>query len=452
VCEANLAGRPDIGQVVAFPMGEAPPGIAGGSRCDGHELALTWRERADLAVGPADGSPDSRAGAPYLVSGAVTVTGPESQRKPLDPSVSQWWQSLEWSWRRATRPERARWEGKRREARRRRRTENGGGGLPDLTARHEAYARRRRDALDTPRKARVDACGEQTIIVACGCGQVAQAVGCRQRWLCKECRRKWCRRLRGKLHRACKMWSRGRGRDRWHLVTLTVEHSGNIAADRERIVRGWARLRAWYRKREQRSFPYALVWEATPGADGCGHVHAHAIVLWPRFDWSLLAAEWSRATGAKYSRIGVEVAKRGPGGAAEYVTKYASKGVELGDFPPVLAGTVLGAFYCKRTVSSSRRFWRPMPPPVCKRCNSAIRLVEPPPPMRLVNPGLVWSVRARVAWWSLHPELFPDGVCGEANASSNRSGTHPRRNAPASEGRGCRRERDERRHASSHEW
>jgi len=400
--------------------------------CDA-ELRLTPLERAELAVGPADGSPVLRHRAPYLVSDALTVTPPESQAKN-----EQWWESVEWSWRKSTRPDRARWESRRKECRRR----GDAGG--------ERYARRRRDALDSPRRLRVESCEQQKLVVACGCGHALQAVGCRQRWLCLACRKKWCRRLRGKLHRACKMWNRARGRDRWHLVTLTVEHSGNIARDRERIVKGWARLRAWYRKREQRSFPYALVWEATQGADSRGHVHAHAIVLWPRFDWALLAAEWSRATGAKYSRIGIEVARRGPGGAAEYVCKYASKGVDLCEFPPVLGGNVLSAFYCKRVVSSSRAFWRPALPAVCKRCNCAMRLVEPPPPMRVLNPALVWDVRARVAWWSLNPKLFPDG--DSANAARARNRTVTRRNARATTRERCSRKRDERRDASPHEW
>lgn len=280
------------------------------------------------------------------------------------------------------------------------------------------------------------------VVVACKCGPREVPVACKQRWLCPECRQRTYRRMRAKLNRAVRAVVRA-SRAAWHahgrpagrrrdpvLVTMTVRHSGNLARDRERITRGWEAVRKWVHRRiglehadERRSFDYALVWEVTPGADGLGHVHAHAVVMWPWVDWDGVRATWLRATaceacgglgrrphrarcalcagtGSHSSGIDLRAprakSRAGEGQvAANYLAKYTSKGVQLGDFTPALAANVLDSLYGHRLCTTSRGFWQPAPPCVCRRCASPWHVVERPSGGRR-DDGPVWGPRVRV--------------------------------------------------------
>lgn len=157
------------------------------------------------------------------------------------------------------------------------------------------------------------------------------------------------------------------GRSRPQLWTLTVAHGATAAETRERITKGWVRLRAWLHYELGRAVPFALVWEWTRGTGEHGaHVHAHVLALAPAMCWQKLSAEWVRATdghgrGVGHPRPGK---LKGPAvsstAAARYIAKYASKGsaVHEGESSdPSMLADVWSASYSKRRVTTSVRFW-----------------------------------------------------------------------------------------------
>lgn len=168
-----------------------------------------------------------------------------------------------------------------------------------------------------------------------------------------------------------------RSAPRWSMMTLTVRHSGDVGADRERIAAGWRRLRSWLHER-QGSNAFVLVWEITPGADGVGHVHAHVLIPLVWLDYAELRAAWSRATDGHGERIHVAQGKYGrggAGGAAAYIAKYASKGsVSLGESHAVAAAWYR-ATYAKRWCSTSVRWWFVEPPKHCRCCGASWEVV-----------------------------------------------------------------------------
>jgi len=267
----------------------------------------------------------------------------------------------------------------------------------------------------------------QEMRVRCACGPRGVVVACKQRWLCESCQVRTYARIRTKLTKALAAKTRAASRA-WHaagrprgllrspvLVTMTVRHTGDLVADRAAITDGWKKLRQWlhgHRPLDPRGarlprvgkFEYALVWETTSGRDGLGHVHAHAVALWPFVDWSLVRAEWLLATGGASETIDLVAtskrAARGESlaqGAANYLAKYTSKGVQVGEFSPELAASVLDSLWQKRICSTSARFWLPPPPCICPKCSTPWAVVEKPasrwnPEGPVWGPGFGWRL------------------------------------------------------------
>jgi len=301
-----------------------------------------------------------------------------------------------------------------------------------LEAREDGYGRDRARSLRMDPFERVETCGHRTRVVHCACRHVRVPVACGLPWLCSRCRqsfyRKWFRRLR----RATRMHARAalatwraagrprRGQARWVLLTLTTRHSGDLRADRRDIIQGWRKLRQWLWKRMGR-FPFALVWEVTQGSDGRGHLHAHVAALWRWIDFSEVRGEWCRAN-PNSTRISIESAKKGAGGAASYLAKYTTKGVEVQELPPVLAANALAANYNQRLVTTSQRFYKPRLK-VCQHCNSPWQLEFPPLPLWKIAPFAVW--RADAASHGVHCRRGPPqaklamaGGCNSATAQT----------------------------------
>lgn len=240
----------------------------------------------------------------------------------------------------------------------------------------------------------LDGCGRwRKGVVRCsgGCEGQGGAIPdlCKARALCEACAADWAKRLRRRLLRAgvfqehLRAATRRarekqlRSTPRWSMMTLTVRHSGDVGADRERIAAGWRRLRSWLHER-QGSNAFVLVWEITPGADGVGHVHAHVLIPLVWLDYAELRAAWSRATNGHGERIHVAQGKYGrdgAGGAAAYIAKYASKGsVSLGESHAVAAAWYR-ATYAKRWCSTSVRWWLVEPPKHCRCCGASWEVV-----------------------------------------------------------------------------
>jgi hypothetical protein len=267
------------------------------------------------------------------------------------------------------------------------------------------YARDRASTLLLDPDERMRACETRHVTVRCKCRSVRVPVPCGQRWLCPRCQRRTAKRQFRRLKRATKahyraayrLWqSRGcpRGAQRrWVLITLTVRHSGDLVADRRTIITGWRRLRQWLWARTG-AVPYALAWEVTPGDDLKGHLHAHVAALLPFVDYETVRNAWLRATDGNSQRINIASARKGPGGAAAYLSKYVSKGVEVEGMPPVLAASVIAANYGKRLYTTSHRFWVPHNTD-CACCNSPFAVESLPLPLRCVAPYAVWDALAR---------------------------------------------------------
>lgn len=272
------------------------------------------------------------------------------------------------------------------------------------------------------------------MVLKCGCGSFDASTECGQVWLCDRCRKRYYGRLRkraraafaGHVRTAHSEWVRAGARagqePRPALVTLTVRHSGDAARDRERLVKAWTLLRKWVWKRIGK-FPYALLFEVTEGKVRRGeevltgpHVHAHALVVWPYFDWSEMAAQWKRAVRdpdarAPYvsrtvkSRSGEALALSARR-AADYAAKYATKGVQLGTMAPEMAANVIAGWYGKRRLTVSTHFWLP-PPTCCKRCEERWRVVARPAPAPSTPSERLAALRARAA--SMMPPGFALG-------------------------------------------
>jgi hypothetical protein len=153
------------------------------------------------------------------------------------------------------------------------------------------------------------------------------------------------------------------------LITITLRHSGDVAADRKALADGWRRFYLAYRRRFG-AFPYVGTHEVTPGDDGLGHPHAHIVALWPWRDWGKLNALW-RACCPQSEQINFR-ASRTVKYAARYVSKYVSKGVQEAAFTPELRARILAGTYGTRWVFSSVRFWAPFEP-ACRCCGEPVR-------------------------------------------------------------------------------
>lgn len=128
---------------------------------------------------------------------------------------------------------------------------------------------------------------------------------------------------------------RQRGREpRLALLTLSVAHSGDVAADRATIEKGWKRLRAWLASVDAAHSGYVKTWELTLGTDAKGHAHAHIAIILPWLPLGRLTEEWTRATDGKGVQADLARPSRhksarprgGVDGSVAYVTKYVTKG------------------------------------------------------------------------------------------------------------------------------
>jgi hypothetical protein len=268
--------------------------------------------------------------------------------------------------------------------------------------RSRALALARADVLAT--------CGKRWRKTACACGPREQRVGCDLVQLCETCNRKHWRRWRKRITRSMRTHLRASKRA-WlkhrrgmppgiYLITLTGPHSGDLEADRARLGAAWRRLTKdahagrWWST-------YALTWEATPGADGLGHVHAHVAVISSWVPYEELHASWERAMpGAKVLDVQAPSRRRAEAqSAANYLAKYVTKGCDPREFTGRKAGELLCAFRGKRKVTTSAHFWFKTDP-VCTKCRTPHRLTCAPEGLQDIAPGAVLRSRAeRVKWW-----------------------------------------------------
>jgi len=273
-----------------------------------------------------------------------------------------------------------------------------------LEARKTKWGADRARSIQLDPEQRVDTCEVRAVTVRCGCRHVRIPVPCGFRWHCEKCQRRIARRQNKRFRaafsahwhdaehgwRAC---GRKRGeRATWRLITLTIAHSGDIRRDRAALVLGWKRLRQWLWPRIGK-FPFALVWELTPGRDGRGHLHAHVGALWPYLDYHELRAEWLRAC-PESDRINVVTGAQGARDVAHYLAKYVSKSVDTRDMPPILAARAIAANYGQRLVSTSHHFYVPRQS-LCRTCGERFVLAKLPEPLRVLVPFAVWDADAR---------------------------------------------------------
>jgi hypothetical protein len=300
--------------------------------------------------------------------------------------------NFRWYYHRAMEPHASRWDKRAAGIKK-----GNGGSLKYATDRARSL---RLDPFD-----RLEHCGKRKTVIKCGCRYVRVPVACGMRWLCPECQRRANRKTFKRLRRAMSMHSKAarakwsaegsqkRQERKWSLVTLTTRHSGDLSADRATLIQGWKRFRQWAWGRFGR-FAFALIWELTPGDDGRGHLHAHVACLWPWVDYSEVRAEWLRATGGESQRISIVAGRKGPGGVAHYLAKYASKGVDLSEIDAKLGAAVIAANYGQRLVTTSHRFWRPREPH-CPTCKKPFVLYKRPRPLSHSAAFAVWDATAR---------------------------------------------------------
>lgn len=272
------------------------------------------------------------------------------------------------------------------------------------------WAEHRAQAMALPRAELVATCGKRWRSVRCDCGMREVPVGCDQVQLCMTCRKTHWRRWRRRITRAMSSHVRA-ARAEWsqhrrgklpgvYLITLTVEHSGSIVSDRERLGVAWRDLtkistaRGWWGA-------YAMTYEITPGQDGKGHVHMHVAAVSSWIPYEDLHEAWRRVSGARV--LDVSAPRSGQSGsAADYLAKYVTKGVDPAVFTGQKAGELLVAMRGKRKVTTSRYFWRPSRDRerTCRACGKKHRSLGAPSSLQRVAPGAVLQARAeRIGWW-----------------------------------------------------
>jgi len=269
---------------------------------------------------------------------------------------------------------------------------------PELPGNKREYAAKRHGAIGRSIARRVESCGSRGVTVACSCPDKPgrfRAFGCRQWFMCAQCRKqrgpRLGRRIRegidARYREAAEAWpDTYEGRPRLVLVTLTVRHSGDLAADRDAIARGW---RAFYKRLHKRigAWSYVGVWEVTP-SDG-GHVHAHVACVWPwlpwgepqqteRMPWNIRqlwldsCPESERITFVADRKDG----KPSTGASiGNYLGKYIAKGCETEWYTPTLRAEIAAAMYNKRSVFTSARFWEKFTP-LCPCCEKPWKVAE----------------------------------------------------------------------------
>lgn len=305
------------------------------------------------------------------------------------------------------------------------------------------WCENRARAASMSRRDVVRACGGRWRKVACGCGTREVPVGCEQTQLCDGCRKRQWKRWRRRIVRAMGPHLRA-ATDAWvkrgkrgakpgiYLITLTAPHSGDLGTDRKVMEAGWRSLSkaasyggyTMYKGTDHERWSerkwwghHALVWEATDGTDGSGHLHAHvaAISSWVPYDE--LHAEWRRAVpGAlvldvvspddarekakRYKRKSSESRENDVQSAAYYLAKYVTKGVEPALLPGKKAGELLAATRGRRKVTTSVGFWKPNNAPrACKVCNETHRLVGAPVGLQEHAPGAVLNAMLERSLW-----------------------------------------------------
>jgi hypothetical protein len=165
------------------------------------------------------------------------------------------------------------------------------------------------------------------------------------------------------------------------MVTLTLRHSGDIAADVRRGTRAWDRWRAWLRSTIGASPHYIRVREVTPGTDRAGHVHWHVVMAMPWVDWSRARAAWARAVHQSDAQVDFGRASSADA-AARYVAKYVSKGSVDYTWDPWLAARAIDAVYGTRAWTTSRAIGRAVaaacnrPSDPCRACGADVAYVR----------------------------------------------------------------------------
>jgi hypothetical protein len=137
------------------------------------------------------------------------------------------------------------------------------------------------------------------------------------------------------------------------MVTLTMRHSGDVAADVRRIARAWHRWCAWMRATIGHAPPYMRVREVTQGRSRDGHVHYHVIIALPFISWARARASWARAVAQDDAQVDFGRASTAAS-AARYVAKYVAKGSLTDAWDPHLAARVVDATYGTRTWTVAR--------------------------------------------------------------------------------------------------
>lgn len=337
------------------------------------------------------------------------LTALAASREPRQDA--EWWAGVDAVWHARTADDVARLRRRARAARRRGREAMADNALFSAVAseRSAQWAEWRARSVALGRRDLVDTCGTRTLAVRCGCGPITLPVGCGIGMLCPRCSattwRKWRRRIGTALtaheRAAVASWGvRGGGGHRpgIFLITLTAPHSGDLVADRRRMAAAWRKLSKaasagdWWGH-------HVVAWEATPGADGQGHVHLHAAVVSSWVPYVAVRDVWSRAVGVSVAHVNFSpprTASRGTAyAAARYVAKYVSKGVQPDGMTAQKVGELLVAARNRRKVTTSTHFFRPVVRKPCRKCGVGHTLEALPAALVTAAPAACWRAFVR---------------------------------------------------------
>lgn len=294
---------------------------------------------------------------------------------------------------------------------------------PELAASGQARGERRRQARNAWHQSRADSMRRtlQDRLADCEtklaairtcthrCRPSFRKMGCGQWKTCQICQKKRQRRMFARTSEAMRAhsadWRNRRLRSTWYMLTLTVQHSGDVQRDADVMRRSWRKFWRWFTDHHRDLYPegwlppHITAHEMTDGDDGLGHYHLHACFLHPRngkakVDYTACHAAWRRITTelgqpscvlkftTGQTKKGKQTESHTPEAAAAYLAKhsvptYAVKSETGATLADDRLADWLAATYSRRVVHTSRKFWIRYTQ-LCPCCRSRVHLLIGP--------------------------------------------------------------------------
>ena len=172
-------------------------------------------------------------------------------------------------------------------------------------------------------------------------------MGCGLR-CCPYCERKASAHVRNRLEQML-----GAFRSPVRMLTLTIRNypAGGLADMLKALGEAWDRFRKSSLWRRSAAGAVA-VFECTASEERGWHAHLHVAWDGKFMPWQKVLAAWQKASRGAGQRVDVRRGSWAQAAAVRYLSKYASKGVQVADLPQELVAEFVKAWWRFRTLRS----------------------------------------------------------------------------------------------------